>query len=194
MTHLLGPLPVWHLWAERWHDHAFLAVNGSHIRGKSLLVVLLYSDLHSMPRLSLYPIDSVFCWWVLGLSKEWLGISVVVWLRMDPMGSYLWIFGSWLVNSLGRIRGCGLVEEDILLGGGLWGFKSWLSSLVFSAICLRIKCKLSAMSSVPYQSCLLPSFLLSCFGLWSISKPWIRCFLLWAALGHAVSSQRLNSN
>jgi hypothetical protein len=46
-----------------------------------------------------------------------------IWIRMDPIGFYVWMFGSHLVNCLGRIRGMALLEEECHWGW-LWGYKS----------------------------------------------------------------------
>lgn len=62
---------------------------------------------------------------VLGVSLDlsecvllaWAWPCVVVWMRMSPWGSYIYMFGSQFVF-LGRVRKYGLIRESMLLGEG----------------------------------------------------------------------------
>lgn len=54
-----------------------------------------------------------------GRAKAWWQELCGVWIRMVPMGPYVWIHGSQLGRILGWIWRCSLVERHMLLSVGL---------------------------------------------------------------------------
>lgn len=79
-------------------------------------------------------------------------------MRTAPVGSHVWMFGSFLVELFGKDEGVWPCWEvwtcwrRSITRGGLWGFKSPCQAQSLSTHNVQIRCKLSATAPVPPSS------------------------------------------
>lgn len=119
------------------------------------------------------------------LPRARIGSTVVTGMRMAPMGSYVRIFGSQLVDRL-RIKRCDLVTGGGTLAAAVKALK--VHTRLSVLLCLQLPEQVSALSYCPsamtahrppssYPVLSTIMFLESLSG--TVSKPPIKCFLLY---------------